>query len=53
MSLLLSIGLMCSCGSTNRTDFNLGLCHTNVALGGSDLDVSILLLKYLGLNSFL
>ena len=50
VSLLFPIGLMCSYGSKNWTDFTLGLCHTNVALGGSDIDVSIFLLKYLGLN---
>ena len=39
---------MCSYGLTNQTEFTLGLWQAIVALGGDDIEVSILLLKYLG-----
>ena len=41
---------MWSYGPKNWTDLPLGLCHTNVDLGEPDIDVSIFLLKYLGLG---
>ena len=49
-SLVLSIGLMWSCGSKNQTKFTLRVCCTGGDLGGLDLSVSTLLLKSLGIN---
>ena len=39
---------MCSCGSTKRTEYTLGLCTTKLAMKGPEFDVSILFLKYSG-----
>ena len=47
-SVLLSVVSIWSCGSTKRTGFNLCLCLTRVNLWGHEFDVSIFLLKSLG-----
>ena len=49
-SLLLSIVLMWSYGSTKWTEFALCVWSTNMALEVPDLDLSILLLKSLGID---
>ena len=53
MSLLLSIGLMWSYGSTKRTKLTLSLCRKNADLVGLDIEVSILLFKSLGIDPYL
>ena len=50
LSLILYIGLMWSYGSTKWTEFNLGLWWEIVTFEGPDIDVSIFLLKYFGLD---
>ena len=50
VSLLLSTVLIWSYGSTKWIEFTLGLCHTNVDLGGRNIEVSIFLLNYLGID---
>ena len=49
-SLLLSIGLVWSYGSTNNNEFPLGLWRAILALGWPDIYVSTLLLDYLVLD---
>ena len=48
-SLVFSMSLMWSYGSTKRIDSNLGLWWEIVALGGPERDISTFLLNYLGL----
>ena len=52
-SLIFYILLMSLYWSTKHTEFNLGLSHTHVDSGGPEIDVSMLLLKYLGLDTCL
>ena len=50
---LLSIGLMWSYWSTKQTNLTLCVCYTDVVFEGSELDLSMFLLNYLGLDTCL
>ena len=50
---LFSIVSICSCRTTNQTELTLVLCLTRNYLGGPEFDVSIFLLKSLGVDPFL
>ena len=52
-SFLLFVLFMWLYGSTKRTEFTLGLCRKNVALGAPELDVSIFLLNSFGIDTCL